>query len=565
MLRLPPSIPTIVFLLAGGGPARAQTALYRLDGAAPDDGYGTAVAVLGDVDGDGADDFAVGSPGSDLAGADAGTVQVVSGRTGSALYAVHGAAAGDRFGHSIAAVGDVDGDLVPDWIAGAPQIAFQPGTLEAGFQLGTKTGPGWARVCSGASGATIHVLAGPAGGFASGLAVAGGGDVDLDGIDDVIVAGSVARVYGGSTGALIREHTSGFRQAYSAAILENVDGNGGDDYAIGWFDHADVNDNGRVRVYRGTSGGILWQEDHGIGGAEYGFSVLRAGDLDGDSITDVVVGAIEDGSWLVSGRGRIRALSGVDGAPIFMDLGASNRGGLGVDLAALGDLDGDGVLEFAASQPGLGTCCVPEGEPVWVYSGASDQVVVEVHPDDVSDRFGSSIDAGDLNGDGLMEILVGARWDDDGGSDAGSVTAFTLLLGPTVYCDAQVNSQGCTPGISSTGTPSLASGGFTVDATSVLNRKNGLLFWGARPKQTPFLGGSLCVAAPTRRTPLQNSGGNPPPEDCSGSFSFTWTSAYLAALGIVVGDDVYCQYWSRDAQSASTTNLTDALAFTIVP
>jgi len=64
---------------------------------------------------------------------------------------------------------------------------------------------------------------------------------------------------------------------------------------------------------------------------------------------------------------------------------------------------------------------------------------------------------------------------------------------------------------------------------------------------------------------VQFSGGNPPPADCSGSYSFQFDSGYLAAKGLAAGDDVFCQYWSRDPASASGANLTDALAITLLP
>ena len=135
---------------------------------------------------------------------------------------------------------------------------------------------------------------------------------------------------------------------------------------------------------------------------------------------------------------------------------------------------------------------------------------------------------------------------------------------PTTYCVAKDNSQGCTPAIDSSGSAAL--GGLDdlhVTASNVLNNKSGLLFWGAAQASTPFQGGTKCVAAPTRRTPIQNSGGNPPPDDCSGTYDFHFSEAYMAFWGLQGGDTVYAQYWSRDPASLSTTGLTDAVVFTL--
>jgi hypothetical protein len=78
-----------------------------------------------------------------------------------------------------------------------------------------------------------------------------------------------------------------------------------------------------------------------------------------------------------------------------------------------------------------------------------------------------------------------------------------------------------------------------VSASQVLNNKNGLLFWGPSAQASPFAGGTKCIAAPTRRTPLQGSGGNPPPNDCSGSYSFAFDPAYLAQKGLGAGQEVH--------------------------
>ena len=111
--------------------------------------------------------------------------------------------------------------------------------------------------------------------------------------------------------------------------------------------------------------------------------------------------------------------------------------------------------------------------------------------------------------------------------------------------------------------PSYSGGAFEVVATNVLNNKNGLMFWGTQATSTPFQGGTKCVAAPVSRTPTQDSGGNAPPNDCSGSYSFNFSTAYMAFKGLGPGITIYCQYWSRDPTAPFTTGLTDGLQATI--
>jgi hypothetical protein len=143
---------------------------------------------------------------------------------------------------------------------------------------------------------------------------------------------------------------------------------------------------------------------------------------------------------------------------------------------------------------------------------------------------------------------------------------FLIDIDPAyAYCTAKANSQGCVPTMTWSGQPRFSGSTFTAIGAGVLNNKVGLLFWGTTPSATPFQGGTKCVSAPTVRTPTQGSGGNPPPDDCSGTYAFTFDSAYMSAKGIGVGDTIYCQWWSRDPAAPWTTGLTDALSFTVCP
>jgi hypothetical protein len=140
---------------------------------------------------------------------------------------------------------------------------------------------------------------------------------------------------------------------------------------------------------------------------------------------------------------------------------------------------------------------------------------------------------------------------------------------PTAYCTAKTNSLGCVPAISSTGTPDANAGsGFVISMANGVSNKSGLLFYGTTgPHSAPFQGGYLCVQAPLKRTAIQNSGGNPPPDDCSGTFSFDFNVRIASGFdpALVAGAWAWAQYWSRDPNATYTTNLSDALAFVIQP
>jgi hypothetical protein len=145
---------------------------------------------------------------------------------------------------------------------------------------------------------------------------------------------------------------------------------------------------------------------------------------------------------------------------------------------------------------------------------------------------------------------------------------------PTVYCTAKTNSLGCVPTIGFTGFPSVGAGsGFVIKATNVINNKNGLLFYGVSGQATnPFQGGTLCVKSPIKRTPGTNSGGNLPPNDCSGVFSIDMNTFASGGLGgtplldlTIPGTVVDCQWWGRDPgfPAPNNTTLSDGLEYTV--
>lgn len=135
---------------------------------------------------------------------------------------------------------------------------------------------------------------------------------------------------------------------------------------------------------------------------------------------------------------------------------------------------------------------------------------------------------------------------------------------PLVYCNAKVNSLGCTPTIYVFGHSTLSGpDDFTLAAFDVLNNKNGLFFYGYFPDQKPFQGGELCVLPPIIRTPVSNSYGSlPPASDCSGELYYHWSHAELAAIG--VGNTLFGQFWYRDPASQGTVGLSAGVQWTIV-
>lgn len=137
-------------------------------------------------------------------------------------------------------------------------------------------------------------------------------------------------------------------------------------------------------------------------------------------------------------------------------------------------------------------------------------------------------------------------------------------------CTAQVNSQGCTPAIDAIGIPRVSggAGSFVIRATSVINQQSGILFYGINSATQPFQGGTLCVAAPLTRTPIENSGGNTSGLDCTGVIAFDMGARLAAGVDprLHAGATIFAQWWTRDALATPFgTNLSNAIRFTIGP
>ncbi|MCA9323075.1 MAG: FG-GAP repeat protein, partial [Planctomycetes bacterium] len=394
--------------------------MTRLSGAQSNDDFGRSMADVGDLDGDGIPDFVIGVPGFDFMGGDVGEVCLYSGASRTRInLVIRGSAPNDEFGHSVAGLGDVDGDLVPDLIVGA--------------HLGDGTSPfsnvGYVRIVSGVDGSTIDTIVGaqPIGLFGS--AVARAGDLDADGVEDFIVAARLhdangvdsgrVFIYSGATRInlhMVDGEVAGDQLGTSIAGNFDFDGDGTPDYAMGssTSDHASTNA-GRVLIHSGADHLLLLAIDGAEPGARSGAALSLAGDLDGDGLGELVIGAPEEDDLLSIDTGRVRVYSLRDPSVIIHHDGVNADDRLGERFDVLGDLNGDGAQDYIVSAR-LADVSFANAGAVHIVSGADGSLVMPVIDGfQAASQLGTSVAGpGDVNGDGTPDFATGAPAEDAG-------------------------------------------------------------------------------------------------------------------------------------------------------
>ncbi len=378
----------------GAADARAQflesvTVIHTLSGTGS---FGWAVADLVDIDGDNVTDVIIGAPFS-------GVCQVYSGASGLLIHDLVPSTPGGRFGHALADAGDVDNDGVHDIIVGA----------------NTSSGSGRAFVFSGATGLEILDFLGEAPNDAFGYAVAGAGEIDGDAFDDLLVGardhdtggGNAGRVYlySGVDGSLIRSidgegTTDQFGSGTSGT--GDIDGDGFGDQIVG-APGAGAGNLGKAYVYSGADGSLIFSTDSPAGGNSYGvFFVAGAGDVNNDGTRDVYVG---DFGWN-GGGGKAYVYSGVDGSELHVFPGSSGEG-VGPGRAA-GDVDGDGFNDLILGHWTSPTGAVGAGKAT-NRSGATGDVLRTINSTTAGETLGfDAVGVGDVNGDGKIDFLISA-------------------------------------------------------------------------------------------------------------------------------------------------------------
>ncbi len=387
------------------------------------DGLVEALGAAGDVNGDGFADYIAGDrefisgPGR----AELWSGKTLAGGTGSALH-LTGTQEGAWFGFSVGTAGDVNGDGFSDVIVGEPHRSN--GNAWEGrvyVYYGASWEPWTNQICRSGDAQTDAEV---------GSVVAGAGDVNGDGLSEYFVlaplydvsgntdAGKVWLIYGG---AALPDWTATGGTAFeyygsSAAGAGDVNGDGYDDVIIGAqnYDGPSMN-RGKVELYYGSATGLVgpvWTSTQNRTNAQDGSAVAPAGDVNNDGYADFLSGA-RNWSLPASSAGRATLYLGSSTVPSTTPAwafnGETSSDFLGTAVTGTGDVNADGFDDILVTAPSygsntgriyffLGSASGPGATPQWTLTGPAGGTIL-----------GSSADeAGDVNGDGYADFIVGS-------------------------------------------------------------------------------------------------------------------------------------------------------------
>ncbi len=539
----------------------AQELIYSIDGDSPDERFGLAVSGVGDLNADGHDDFIVGACQDPTNGSQAGEVRVFSGADGGLLFRILGESSGDFFGNSVSGAGDVNSDGTPDFIVGAIWDANDTGPFA-----------GSASVFSGSDGSLLYKFEGNVDDF-FGIRVSGAGDVNSDGHADVIVGAvqwlnngtGYARVFSGADGSALYTLTglaNGDQFGYYVDDVGDMNLDGVADVAVGAWqaDPAGVQ-SGQAFVFSGADGAELHRFSTQPGDV-LGCSVGGTGDVDGDGTPDVIVGASgadDNGNY----SGAAYVYSGATGALLHSFAGRSEGDQFGNCVSGAGDVDGDGTPDLLVG--GINDDYAgADGGAATIFSGATGDVLAYLPASEGGGSVGSNVqEAGDIDNDGLGDFIVGASRAGAGNSGRALVYAGRSCSAFN-YCEGLQNSTSARGRIGWSGSTSYSANSLSLTASGLPSQQFGLFFYGPNQIRVPFGNGLRCVGGGAYRL-------NPP--QLSDSFGATSKTADFSIAPMAQGPGMIApgsrwnfQHWYRDpAGGGSNFNLTDALTVPICP
>jgi hypothetical protein len=323
------------------------------------------------------------------------------------------------------------------------------------------------------------------------------------------------RVHSGRDGRLLREivgATSASRLGCAIAAAGDADGDGRMDLVLGdWRDSTAGIAAGAVHVASGADGSLLFSFHGDAPQDQLGHRVAAAGDLDGDGRADVAASSpYADGAQ--RDVGLVRAWSGADGRVLLSRHGDFPLDFFGASVAGVGDVTGDGRDDLLVGAFADDDGATDAGR-ARVLSGADGSVAMELDGDSAGDELGFAVcGLGDVDGDGGLDFAVAATADDAGGGRlSGSVRVYAGVpgapTGPRSYCVASASAPGGGARMGWSGSTSVAAGDGVLRTSGADPRSIGLYLASPEAAELPVRGGVLCLGTPiTRLTPAVRIG-----------------------------------------------------------
>jgi len=444
----------LALLLLFAAPLSAQTTgwdvLWEYDGQGMDNLVGSAVAGGADLNLDGFDDFMIGALGITNDGIEySGAFFAYSGIDGTLIHEIHGddthSNLGGNFGSSLAMMGDVNGDGYPEMAVGA--ASYSP-------DIFTLSRAGAAFVYSGLDGSLLWQVNGEAPWSFLGNAMATAGDLNGDGIHDLLVGaswttvsgmGRVGRafVYSGVDGSILLE-LNGPAQVdtqfgYSVAYAGDVDSDGSPDYLIGALGHkaSGSSDNGGAFLYSGATGALLYQYE-GQWRDYMGASVAGGSDFNADGIPDFLIGSPSHAPGGVTGLGSVFMHSGADGSLIRRFDGEVTGSGSAFGRATCvpGDFNADGVDDIAIGASGTSFAGGVYAGSIYLFSGLDGTLIDRYDCPHQEVSFGQNLaSAGDMTLSGTPDLVAGGGNSSSSGTVRAGYAAVIFDLGQSSNSD----------------------------------------------------------------------------------------------------------------------------------